>query len=323
MKKAVLLVNLGTPVSPTYKDLRTYLNQFLSDRRVVNKCPYFWKPLLKGLLLQIIPQRSAKNYAKIWNTELNESPLLTYTKSQVEKLQAKLSDQYFVDYAFTYDAGRKDRSIKAKMQELTANGYNDITVLPLYPQYSVSTTASIFEQVGDSFKSLQYIPTVKIIDSYFKNELYINSLVNSVKNTITDKTTDLVCSFHGVPVSYIEKGDVYEAHCQYTFEQLKAQLVKQGIKLNLHLAYQSQFGRDEWLGPKTDATINKLAEEGIKNIAVMTPGFAVDCIETLEEIAMEAKQEFIEHGGEEFIFIDCLNASDDAIALFEDIIKNK
>lgn len=124
-----------------------------------------------------------------------------------------------------------------------------------------------------------------------------------------------------MPVSYIEKGDVYEAHCQYTFEQLKAQLVKQGIKLNLHLAYQSQFGRDEWLGPKTDATINKLAEEGIKNIAVMTPGFAVDCIETLEEIAMEAKQEFIEHGGEEFIFIDCLNASDDAIALFEDIIK--
>lgn len=323
MKKAVLLVNLGTPKSPTYKDLRFYLNQFLSDKRVVNKPRCLWLPLLKLVLLQVIPQRSAKNYAKIWNYELNESPLLTYTKQQAIKLQESIKNEYFVDYAFTYDAGRSDRSILSKMQELTNNGYNEITVLPLYPQYSVSTTASIFEQVGDSFKHLEYIPSVKIIDSYFKNKLYVNGLVNSIKKSITDKTTDLVCSFHGIPVSYVAKGDPYESHCQQTFELLKKELIANNLNLKLHLTYQSQFGRDEWLGPKTDYSINKLAENGIENIAVITPGFSVDCIETLEEIGIEAKEEFIENGGKEFIFIDCLNDSDDAINLYNNIILNK
>lgn len=321
MKKALLLVNLGTPIAPDYKNLRVYLKQFLSDKRVVNKCPYYWLPLLNLVLLQVIPQKSAKNYAKIWNKQQNESPLLTFTKSQVEKLQKALDDEFFVDYAFTYDAGRADRSIEYKIKELTNKGYDNITVLPLYPQYSVSTTASIFEQVADCFKKLEYIPSIKIVDSYYQNELYTKALANSVEKSITDKTTELVCSFHGVPVKYIEKGDVYQSHCEKTFENLKNELSARGLKLNLHLAYQSQFGRDEWLGPKTDFTIEKLAEEGKENIAVITPGFAVDCIETLEEIAMEAKEEFIQAGGKEFIFIDCLNDSEDAINLFKDIVK--
>tara|TARA_Y100001960_G_scaffold315213_1_gene380394 strand:+ start:465 stop:1430 length:966 start_codon:yes stop_codon:yes gene_type:complete len=321
MKKALLLVNLGTPIAPDYKNLRVYLKQFLSDKRVVNKCSYYWLPLLNLVLLQIIPQKSAKNYAKIWNKQQNESPLLTFTKSQVEKLRKALADDFFVDYAFTYDAGRADRSIEYKIKELTNNGYDNITVLPLYPQYSVSTTASIFEQVADCFKKLEYIPSIKIVDSYYQNDLYTKALANSVENSITDKTTDLVCSFHGVPVKYIEKGDVYQSHCEQTFENLKNELADRGMKVNLHLAYQSQFGRDEWLGPKTGFTIEKLAEEGQENIAVITPGFAVDCIETLEEIAMEAKEEFIQAGGKEFIFIDCLNDSDDAINLFKDIVK--
>lgn len=303
MKKAILLVNLGTPTAPTYFALRKYLKQFLSDRRVVNKNRIFWLTLLNVILLQIIPQRSAKNYAKIWNKIKNESPLLTYTKQQVEALQKKLGSNYIVDFAFTYDAGVKENSIAFKL-----NKYKDcaLTVLPLYPQYSTATTASIEDQIGQA--------DVTFINNYHDETLYIKALESSLKD-VTAK--DIVVSFHGLPVEYIKKGDPYKEQCEKTFELLKAKFKNK----NFHLAYQSKFGRDEWLRPATDATVINLAENGVKSLAVITPGFAVDCIETLEEIAMGIKSDFLASGGDEFKYVSCLNANTDAILMYEEIIK--
>lgn len=307
MRKAILLVNLGTPTSPTYFALRKYLKQFLSDRRVVNKNRIFWLSLLNIVLLQIIPQRSAKNYAKIWNKIRNESPLLSFTKQQVQALQNKLGDDYIVDFAFTYDAGVKENSIANKLNKYKL--YDDITVLPLYPQYSTATTASIEDQVNAANPH-----NVKLINNYHDETLYIKALANSLQNV---KYKDIVVSFHGLPVEYIKQGDPYQAHCEKTFELLKAEFKDK----NFYLTYQSKFGKDEWLSPATDATVIKLAEQGLKDLAIITPGFAVDCIETLEEVAMGIKDDFIEHGGNNFEYIPCLNDSDDAIALFKKIVK--
>jgi len=319
--KAVLLVNLGTPVKPEYKYLRKYLKQFLSDRNVVNKNRVFWLSLLNLVLLQIIPQKSAINYAKIWNYELDESPLLTYTKQQKENLQETLGDDYLVDFAFTYDAGIYDNSIASKVEMLRKYPIDELIVLSLYPQYSVATTASIFQQVGEACDKFKPWYDVTVIDSYFDNGKYIQALADSVLENIEEDVKDVVCSFHGVPVEYIQKGDFYEANCKETFRLLSKKVKEQCLDLNLHLSYQSKFGRDEWLTPATNETISNLAQSGVKSVAVITPGFSVDCIETLEEIAMQAKGDFLENGGKNFKFIDCLNAKPPAIELYTDIIK--
>lgn len=305
MKNVVILVNLGTPTAPTYWPLRKYLKQFLSDKRVVNKNRIFWLTLLNVVLLQIIPQKSAKNYAKIWNKVTGESPLLTFTKQQVVKLQEKLGNNTIVDFAFTYDAGVIENSIAYKLEK-----YKDcnITVLSLYPQYSTATTASIEDQIGNA--------DVKFISSYYNSELYIKALENSLKKV---KAKDVLVSFHGLPVEYIKNGDPYQKQCEKTFELLQA---KYPDKV-LHLAYQSKFGNDEWLTPATDATVVKLAKNEVKDLAIITPGFAVDCIETLEEIAIGIKEEFLLAGGESFEYISCLNATENAIELYSDIIKGE
>ncbi|HAG53465.1 MAG TPA: ferrochelatase [Alphaproteobacteria bacterium] len=319
--KAVLLVNLGTPVKPEYKYLRKYLKQFLSDHNVVNKNRVFWLSLLNLVLLQVIPQKSAKNYAKIWNYESDESPLLTFTKQQQEKLQELLGETYLVDFAFTYDAGIEKNSIAYKIKELIKSPVDELIVLPLYPQYSVATTASIFQQVGEACDIYKPWYDVKVVDSYFDNEKYIQALADSALENLDENTKDIVCSFHGVPVEYIKKGDFYESNCKETFRLLSKKVKEKCLDINLYLTYQSKFGRDEWLAPATEETINNLAKNGIENIAVITPGFSVDCIETLEEINMQAKSEFIENGGKKFKYIECLNATPNAIELYADIVK--
>jgi protoporphyrin/coproporphyrin ferrochelatase len=310
MKKAVLLVNLGTPKAPTYRALRVYLKQFLSDKRVINKNRILWLSLLNLALLQIIPQRSAKNYAKIWNKIDNESPLLTYTKQQVKAMQKKLGDDYAVDFAFTYDAGVPENSIANKIAKY--KNCDEIIVLSLYPQYSTTTTASIEDQLEKINNT-----NIKLIKSYYNHKLYIDALESSI-NLVAKHVKDVVVSFHGLPVEYVENGDPYQSHCQATFKELQ----KRFKDKNLHLTFQSKFGPAEWLKPATDQYIIDLAKNGTKEIAVITPGFAVDCIETLEEISMEAKELFIEHGGERFTYIPCLNDSKNAIDIYSQLVKD-
>ncbi len=304
----VLLVNLGTPDTADTRGVRVYLREFLSDPRVIEKQGLYWKLVLNCIILVIRPPRKARDYRKIWNTEKNESPLKTITRAQADKLAASLADsQIVVDWAMRYG----NPSIRERINALIAQGCDRMLVVPLYPQYSAATTATVSDEVLRVLQELRAQPTVRFAPPYPTDANYIDALASSISAHLAAlpfKPETIVASFHGMPQAYVDKGDPYYAQCVATTEALRARM---GLDDKaLMLTFQSRFGFDEWLQPYTDKTIEALAKSGTRKIAVVTPGFAADCLETLEEIAQENAEIFKHNGGEEFCFIPCLNDSD-------------
>lgn len=314
-KTGLLLVNLGTPDSPDAKGLRPYLKQFLSDKRVIEAPAFIWQPILRGIILNTRPRKSARAYAKIWDTETHESPLRRYTREQAEgltKLFKKEKTNVLVAWAMRYG----NPSIAEGLESLRAAGCTQISVISLYPQYSASTTASVNDEVFRCLLKMRWQPALRTAGPWHDHPSYIDALAKSVKKHISKlgwKPDYLVASFHGLPVAYFEKGDPYHCHCAKTARLLKEKL---GMKDdNFKLTFQSRFGPTKWLEPYTEATLRELGEAGHKNIAVITPGFISDCVETLEEISIEARETFIDAGGENFTTIPCLNSSPESIKL--------
>lgn len=317
-KQALLLVNLGTPQTPTKRSVRAFLREFLSDKRVVDVTRIIWLPVLYLIILPFRSVRVAKLYKKIWFE--NESPLRFYSKSQSEKLALQLHEQgVSVDYAMTYG----QPSISAKLKLFAQQGVTDLTVLPLYPQYSVSTTAPVFDQVADLFKKQFNFPALTFIHDYHDHPLYIQALVNSIKQSWQEKGQSeyLIFSFHGIPKRYVTLGDVYQAQCERTVQLVvdKLGLTEDQYKL----CYQSRVGREEWLKPYLDDTLPKMAKRGIVSIDIISPAFACDCLETLEELAIENKNLFLDNGGQQYHYIPCLNDSKQQIKLLSALFNNR
>ena len=317
-KTGVLIVNLGTPNSTSWFDIRKYLKEFLSDRRVIEVNPFLWQIILNLFILTFRPSKTAKAYKKIWMKDKNMSPLRYYTEMQSKKLDEKMGNEnLIVDYAMRYG----DPSIRSKIINLKDNGCENLVVLPLYPQYAAATTATVCDEVYKSLSKMRWQPSLQIIPHYESEPLYINAVCKSIENKIKQinwKPDLIMASYHGIPKRYFEKGDPYHCYCHKTTRLVSEKL---NSKIPIMTTFQSRFGPQEWLQPYTDKTLESLPKEGKKNILVICPGFASDCVETLEEISMEGKASFIEKGGENFDFVPCLNDNDDHIELFKFLIK--
>ncbi len=316
-KTGVLIVNLGTPDSTSWFDIRKYLKEFLSDRRVIEVNPFLWKIILNLFILTFRPSKTAKAYKKIWFEKENMSPLRFYTKSQTEKLGNEIKDgKVLVDYAMRYG----NPSIKNVIKKLHDKGCENLIVLPLYPQYASATTATVCDEVYKTLSKMRWQPSLQVIPHYESEPLYINALVNSINRKISEidwKPDLIVASYHGIPKKYFDKGDPYQCYCQKT-----SRLISEKFnKIPLITTFQSRFGPQEWLQPYTDKTFEKLPKNGKKNILVICPGFSSDCVETLEEISIQGKETFIEFGGENFDLIPCLNDNDDHINLLKHLVS--
>src|ERR1700692_2942971 len=315
----VLLVNLGTPDTADTKGVRVYLKEFLSDPRVIENQGLYWKLLLNGVILRIRPRRKARDYLKIWNTEKNESPLKTITRAQSEKLAAAISDHdhVVVDWAMRYG----NPSIKLRIDALTAQGCDRLLVVPLYPQYSAATSATVCDEVFRVLSGMRAQPTLRVTPPYFDDPDYIEALAISIDahlKTLPFVPELIVASFHGMPQKYIDQGDTYQAQCVATTDALRKRMGLEASKLIL--TFQSRFGFDEWLKPYTDKTIEQLAKNGVRRVAVVMPGFSADCLETLEEIAQENAEIFKHNGGEQFAAIPCLNDSDPGMDVIRQLV---
>jgi len=315
----VLLVNLGTPDSADARGVRVYLKEFLSDPRVIEDQGLRWKLLLNGIILRIRPGRKARDYRKIWNTEKNESPLKTITRAQSEKLAAAISDHdhVVVDWAMRYG----NPSIRSRIDALTAQGCDRLLVVPLYPQYSAATSATVCDEVFRVLGVMRAQPTLRVTPPYYDDPDYIDALAVSIDahlKTLPFQPELIVASFHGMPQKYVDKGDPYQVQCVATTDALRKRMGLDASKLIL--TFQSRFGFDAWLQPYTDKTIERLAKDGVRRVAVVTPGFSADCLETLEEIAQENAEIFKHNGGEQFSAIPCLNDSDPGMDVIRQLV---
>src|SRR6201995_216185 len=315
----VLLVNLGTPDTADAAGVRVYLKEFLSDPRVIENQGLLWKLILNGIILRTRPGRKARDYLKIWNTEKDESPLKTITRAQSEKLTAAISDHdhVVVDWAMRYG----NPSIRSRIEALTAQGCNRLLVVPLYPQYSAATSATVCDEVFRVLASLRTQPTLRVSPPYYHDPNYIEALAASIGAHLAMlpfKPELIVASFHGMPKDYVDKGDPYQAQCVATEDALRQRLGLDASKLLL--TFQSRFGNAEWLQAYTDKTIEQLAKDGTTRIAVGMPGFSADCLETLEEIAQEKAHIFKQNGGEAFSAIPCLNDSDGGMNVITQLV---
>jgi protoporphyrin/coproporphyrin ferrochelatase len=315
----VLLVNLGTPDSADARGVRVYLKEFLSDPRVIEDQGLVWKLVLNGIILRTRPSRKARDYQKIWNTEKNESPIKTITRAQANKLTAAISDQdhVVVDWAMRYG----NPSIASRIAALAAQGCDRLLVVPLYPQYSAATSATVCDEVFHVLAGMRAQPTLRVTPPYYDDPDYIEALAVSIDahlKTLPFQPELIVASFHGMPKKYVDKGDPYLAQCIATTESLRKRMGLDPSKLLL--TFQSRFGSDEWLQPYTDKTIEQLAEDGVRRIAVVTPGFSADCLETLEEIAQENAEIFRHNGGEQFAAVPCLNDSDAGMDVIRQLV---
>jgi ferrochelatase len=314
----VLLVNLGTPDTADTQGVRVYLREFLSDPRVIENQGLYWKIVLNCIILAVRPKRKALDYQKIWNTERNESPLKTITRAQADKLADALAgSQVSVDWAMRYG----NPSIRERMNAMIAAGCDRILIVPLYPQYSAATTATVSDEVGRVMESLRAQPTIRFAPPYPTDAVYIDALATSIETHLKSldfEPETIVASFHGMPQKYVDQGDPYQQQCVATTEALRARMGLDDKRLML--TFQSRFGFDEWLQPYTDKTMEALAKSGVRRIAVVTPGFSADCLETLEEIAQENAEIFKHNGGEQFAFIPCLNDSEAGMEVIRQLV---
>jgi len=321
-KVGVLLVNLGTPDATDYKSMRRYLREFLSDKRVIEWSRLFWYPILYGIVLNTRPGKVGKAYDTIWNRDLDESYLRTYTRNQSDQLSLALKGHpsIMVDWAMRYG----QPSIADKLTALKDAGCERILLFPLYPQYAASTTATVNDKAFETLMAMRWQPALRTVPPYHDDPAYIEAIAGSIQSHLAGLDWEperVLASFHGIPQSYFQKGDPYHCHCMKT-----TRLVREYLgwdKDRLMTTFQSRFGPEEWLQPYTDKTLEKLAQEGMKRIAVINPGFVSDCLETLEEIAVEAGETFHANGGEHFAHIPCLNDSPSGMRVIEAVVRRE
>ena len=316
-KTGVLIINLGTPDSTSWLDIRKYLKEFLSDKRVIEVNPIIWKFILNVFILTFRPSKTAKAYKEIWMKDQNISPLLYYTQKQREKLSSIMSEKnLIIDYAMRYG----NPSIKGKIATLHEMGCENLIILPLYPQYAAATTATVCDEVYRTLMKMRWQPSLKIVPHYESDPLYIEALVNSLNKKIKEinwKPDLILASYHGIPQKYFDKGDPYHCYCHKTTRLISEKFTSVEIKTT----FQSRFGPEKWLQPYTDKTLESLPKEGKKNVLAICPGFSSDCVETLEEIQIQGKESFLESGGENFDMVPCLNDNDDHITLLKSLIQ--
>ena len=316
-KTGVLIINLGTPNSTSWFDIRKYLKEFLSDRRVIEVNPIVWQIILNVFILTFRPSKTAKAYKEIWMKDKNISPLLYYTQKQAEKLSSKMSEKdLIIDYAMRYG----NPSIRSKIVNLHEKGCENLIILPLYPQYAAATTATVCDEVYRTLMKMRWQPSLKIVPHYESDPLYIEALVNSLNKKIKEinwKPDLILASYHGIPQKYFDKGDPYHCYCHKTTRLISEKFTSIEIKTT----FQSRFGPEKWLQPYTDKTLESLPREGKKNILAICPGFSSDCVETLEEIQIQGKESFLDSGGENFDMVPCLNDNDDHIVLLKSLIQ--
>ncbi|GAB5454444.1 MAG: ferrochelatase [Henriciella sp.] len=318
-KIGILLVNLGTPDGTDYWSMRRYLSEFLSDPRVIEVPKPIWQLILQGPILTFRPSKSGRAYKKIWTED--GSPLLFYTKRQAEKLNQRIgSEKLIVDFAMNYG----NPSIASKVAGLKEQGCDRICVVPLYPQYSATTTASVCDRTFKVLTDMRWQPALRTAASFHDQPVYIEALAKTISEHLAtlDFTPDKVLmSYHGIPKAYFDKGDPYHCHCHKT-----TRLVAEKLGWDADFAmttFQSRFGPTQWLQPYTDKTLEALPEAGTKKVVVVSPAFISDCLETLEELAIEARDEFMEAGGEAFSVVPCLNDTDSAIDVIEDVVRRE
>jgi ferrochelatase len=321
-KVGVLLVNLGTPDATDYWSMRRYLKEFLSDRRVIEVNRAVWWFVLNFIVLTRRPQAKGRDYDTIWNKERDEGPLRTITRAQAEKLAGGFSSnpRVVVDWGMRYG----NPSIASRLDALQEAGCERILLVPLYPQYAAATTATVCDKAFEGLAQMRWQPSLRVAPPYFDDPVYIEALAVSIEADLAKlswKPDVILASFHGIPQEYFDKGDPYFCHCSKT-----ARLLRERLKLDerqFRLTFQSRFGRAEWIKPYTDKTVQALAEEGVKNLAVVTPGFAADCLETLEEIAGENAEIFHHHGGVNFRAIPCLNDSEGGVRVIRAVVDRE
>ncbi len=319
----VLLINLGTPDGTGYWPMRRYLKEFLSDRRVIETPRIIWWPILNGIVLTTRPKKSGAAYASIWNRERDESPIRTFTRSQGERLAQALADlgpSVMVDWAMRYG----QPSIASRLEGLMEAGCERILVFPLYPQYSAATTATVNDKVFEWMAGRRWQPAMRTVPPYHDDPVYIEALAGSIDAhlaTLEWEPEVILASYHGLPESYLAKGDPYHCQCHKTTRLLKAHMGARGARIRT--TFQSRFGPEEWLQPYTDKTVEALAKEGVARMAVINPGFVADCLETLEEIAGEAGEIFHANGGEFFTHIPCLNDGAAGMGVIEHLVRRE
>lgn len=321
-KIGVVLLNLGTPDGTDYWNVRRYLKEFLSDPRVIETPKWLWWPILNLVILSFRPQKSGHAYAQIWDKEKNESPLRVITRNQTEALAQRLAGEsnVMVEFAMRY-GNPSTRSVLEKLQQA---GCQKILLVPLYPQYSATTTATANDKAFDTLKTMRWQPAVRTAPAYFDDAKYVEVLAKSISDGVAalDFVPDLVItSYHGMPVEYLERGDPYYNQCVETTRLVREQLGWDESKIMV--TFQSRFGPTKWLEPYTDVTLEALPSKGIKKVAILAPAFSADCIETLEEIAMQGKETFMHAGGEQFAYIPCLNDSPDGMDMIEAMVRRE
>lgn len=311
-KVGVLIVNLGTPDAPTPGAVKRYLAEFLSDRRVVEIPPIAWQPILRGIILNVRPRKSAHAYQQVWTEE--GSPLAAITARQAEGLKGRFGDRVIVDHAMRY--GRP--AIADRISALKAAGCERILMAPLYPQYCAATTATANDAAFAALAKMRWQPAIRTLPPYHDDPAYIDALAASVREGLASlhgEPDAILASFHGMPARTLDLGDPYHCHCLKT-----ARLLSEALGRNLHVSFQSRFGRARWLEPSTEAMLDKLATDGVRRLAVIAPGFSADCLETLEELAIRGRDQFLAAGGESFAYLPCLNDGDPGMAMLERLI---
>lgn len=314
-KIGVLLVNLGTPDAPTKSAVKRYLKQFLSDRRVVEIPQIIWQPILRGIILNTRPQKSAQAYAKVWTDK--GSPLAFFTAGQAKALQARMGESADVRYAMRYG----NPSVAHQLAAMKKAGCNRILIAPMYPQYSGATTGTVLDEAYATLTAMRWHPAIRTLPAYHDDTAYIDALKTSIEASLAGldfKPDAIVISFHGMPERTLQLGDPYHCHCQKT-----ARLLSEAMGRELVVSFQSRFGRAKWLEPATDDTLMRLARDGTKKVAIFAPGFSVDCLETLEELAMQGHEQFEEAGGTHYAYMPCLNDGDVGMDMVERIIRRE
>ena len=314
-KIGVLLTNLGTPDAPESGAVRRYLKQFLSDRRVVEISPLVWQPILRGVILNIRPRKSAAAYREVWGPD--GSPLAANTKAQATKLQLRLGDGVQVRYAMRYG----NPAIGDVIAAMKDDGCERILLAPLYPQYCGATTATANDAAFAALAAMRWQPAIRTLPPYYDDPAHIAALAQSIADGLAQLDFEpevVMASFHGMPQRTLDLGDPYHCQCRKT-----ARLLSDKLGRPVSVAFQSRFGRAQWLEPATDAELIRLASEGVRNIAIFAPGFSSDCLETLEELDIRGRQQFIAHGGENFAYLSCLNASDRGMDMLEQLIRTE